>query len=89
VATKKARAVRVVRPGLVRITEGGKVEHYAVKPIANELGGRAFEVRKVSEAQPYHVRIGRERSCECLAFCRRLRCRHVEALVALDAAGKI
>jgi hypothetical protein len=89
VATKKARAVRVVRPGLVRITEDGVVEHYAVKPIANELGGRAFSMRKTSEVQPYHVLIGRERSCGCMSFCRRMRCRHVEALTALDAAGKI
>ena len=86
-----ARSVRVVRPGLIRIAEGKSVEHYSVREVPCEIGGRGFSVRKVNAVEPYSVRVGtpEECSCDCLGFYRNRKCRHVSALLALDSRHQL
>ncbi len=94
---KPARAIGVaVRPSevnpffVVRVTEGKKLDHYAVTPIPSDWG-TAYAVEKLgAEQEPYHVNLaGADSVCDCKGFTRHGHCRHVEGLAALTKAGRL
>ena len=92
---REERTIRLVRPAgldglaVVRIDAGPSVEHYVVREIGCEIGGRGFVVQKLGLGSLYHVRIGQpsDCSCECMGFLSRTVCRHVLGLLALERAG--
>jgi hypothetical protein len=95
---KPARSIRLVVPlnaeggnGLVRITVGKEAADYFLARIPADFG-TAFRLEKVGEedATPYHVNLnGRQSTCECKGFTRWNRCKHVDGLAALNAAGRL
>ncbi len=99
----KARTVNLLLPvgpldtnGVLRLTDGGKETLFFVDRLASEVGGAAFRLTKFEQHQRgeddavYNVLLDGERSsCECKGHLRHGHCRHVEALTALKAAGKL
>jgi hypothetical protein len=94
---KPARSIRLVVPmneqgenGLLRITVGKDSADYFLARIPADFG-TAFRVEKVgSEGDAYHVNLnGRQTTCECKGFTRWNRCKHVDGLTALNAAGRL
>jgi hypothetical protein len=95
---KPVRTIRLVVPlnaegvnGLVRITVGKDTADYLLARIPADFG-TAFRLEKVGEedATPYHVNLcGRQTTCECMGFARWNRCKHVDGLAALTAAGTL
>src|SRR5262245_9454094 len=95
---RKAPARRCnCRGNVLTITVGegekARTDRYAVEPLPCDHG-RAFRVLKLTDdrgdAVPYDVFLSRlADSCECLGFLRHRHCRHVEALRALLAAGRL
>ncbi len=82
-------------PGLVNITEGGKLTSFLVWAIPSDFG-RAFRLEKFTthrrgdDDAEYHVCLeGNGGTCECKGFLRWSHCRHVEALHALVNAGEL
>ena len=99
----KVRTVNLLLPigplninGVLRITEDGQETLFFVDRLASEVGGAGFRLTKFEQHQrgdedaAYHVLLDGERStCECKGHLRHGRCRHVAALAALQAAGKL
>jgi hypothetical protein len=76
--------------GLLRITEGRRVDYYRLRRLVAE-GGVAFEFQKQEDGAPlYTVAVG-ERGAICDCQGRRFghECRHIRAVRALTKAGKI
>jgi hypothetical protein len=70
----------------------GKEEFsYWLLAIPCELGGLGLELRKpLPDGTTYHVHLDGEHStCECDGFLRWNHCKHVEALLALQADGRL
>jgi hypothetical protein len=98
---KPARHVGLVIPpdggasGVVRITAGRVSADYALRPIPSQIGGRAFELTKLgllADGECYHVRLtgdARQDSCDCRGHVAHGHCKHVDALAALVAAGRL
>jgi hypothetical protein len=82
------------RNAVVRVRErrGGKEteDRYFVSRVPADFGA-GFLVEKVGAPESsYHVNLsGAQSSCECKGFLRWGRCRHVEGLAALHAAGRL
>lgn len=80
--------------GVLQITEGSKIDLYAVERML-EVEGHAYRVVKYTEqgerqGDGYDVLIAGERSlCDCLGFGRFGYCRHVQGLTTLIAKGRI
>ena len=79
--------------GALRITEGKKADLYLFRAIEADFG-EGYEVEKLTPeldtAEVYHVSLARqESSCTCKGNTYCGHCRHVEALTALDKAGKL
>ena len=79
-----------------RITQDGQETLFFVDRIASQIGGAGFRLTKFEQHQrgeddaAYSVLLDGERStCECKGYIRHGHCRHVEALTALQAAGKL
>lgn len=53
---------------------------YAFQQIPCDIGGMAFEVKKVDMSGSYYVRMGAESTCECMGFLRHGKCRHITGL---------
>lgn len=97
----RTAAVLLWRPltkiGLIRLTETAKhgqkaIAHYHLQELPTDLAGRAFRCEKHGheEESSYDVLVdGRNSICECKGFNRWGHCKHVEALTALVAAGKL
>jgi hypothetical protein len=65
---------------------------YHLSQIPTDLGGLAFKVAhlEVDGGWTYHVRLdGPRSSCDCRGFEAHRHCKHVEALLALQAGGKL
>lgn len=77
------------------LTTGKLTIGYKLERIDCELGGTAFQLSQAhqgGEHQPevYHVLLhGKQTSCDCAGHSFTGHCKHVEALTALIAAGKI
>ncbi len=66
-----------------------KSDTYFVRELANDLG-RAFEMRKAGEEEPYHVLLSDAgQQCECKGFLKWGHCRHIEGLTALIQRGQL
>jgi hypothetical protein len=78
-------------PGLLRLTVAGKPQVYWLQEIRCDIGGRGYELRKFGDraSDPYHVRTGRQPSCDCKGHLRWHHCKHAESLTALEASGKV
>jgi hypothetical protein len=62
---------------------------YYLEPIVSEMGGRGLILHK-HDCTSYCVRLdGKDSECDCKGFTRYSHCKHVEALAALQAAGKL
>ncbi len=99
----KVRTVNLILPigplkvnGVLRLTEDGKETLFFVDRIASEVGGAGFRLTKFEmhqrgeEDATYDVLLDGARStCECKGHVRHGHCRHVEALTALQTAGKL
>jgi hypothetical protein len=94
---KPVRSLRLIRPpahnepGVFCITSKKDTHYYVFQEIACEIGGRAFAMHRLGLGQLYHVRVGRPQdcSCECLGFLAHDQCKHIMALQALLAEGKL
>ncbi len=73
--------------GQMRIAEGAKVDHYALQELETESGFRTFRCTKLSGSGEYTVEMGSR--CECPGFGYTGHCKHLEALAALSAAGRL
>jgi hypothetical protein len=82
--------------GVLRVTErrGRRVlvDEYFLDLVPSDLGP-AYLVEKrdygTDDGHRYHVLLGERPSCECLGFLHYGHCRHVLALAALVAAGRL
>lgn len=94
-ATRKSKTPRFCRlvtktigengaHGVIRITEGGKIDHYLFYAIPSDWG-TAYEFGKLSVGgETYEVLLSAlGDSCTCKGFCRYSHCRHVECLKTL------
>jgi hypothetical protein len=74
------------------ITQDGKEDRYTAVRVPADFGTGYLVEKTTDPNSSYHVLIaaapGRH-SCECKGWLRWGRCRHVSALLALKAAGKI
>jgi hypothetical protein len=91
---KAARFIRLFSrpegnlPGIIAMTIGSKRTDYLVKLIATgfALGKLGIDV----DANIYHVCLDGQRSlCDCKGFLRWHRCKHIDGLAALVAAGRL
>jgi hypothetical protein len=76
------------------LSEDGEVKNgYTLTAIASDIGGTAFRLGKADVggcSEDYDVLLcGRETSCTCPGHTYRSKCKHVSALEALTAAGKL
>jgi hypothetical protein len=92
---KPARHVSLrVRPngnaaGVVRSTVGKESADYLVTELAADFG-RGFRLEKAGGEEVYHVNLnGPETTCTCKGHLRWQKCKHVDGLAALVAAGKL
>jgi hypothetical protein len=70
-------------------TQAVQVDVYYLEPIPSQLGGRGLILHK-HDCTSYCVRLdGKDSECDCKGFTRFHHCKHVEALTALQAAGKL
>lgn len=75
------------------LTENGKARAYVLTPLPSDFG-TAYRLGKADNGdghmEEYDVLLnGRETSCTCPGRTYRHTCKHVEALLALTAAGKL
>src|SRR5262245_60125883 len=90
----KARPERRVRlaGGELVVTIGADEHRYTLTAVRAE-GGRGFRLDKVPAggSGPYTVVLAAtgKHTCTCMGYTRRGECKHVAALVALAAAGKL
>ncbi len=83
---KVARGEEGTRTLTLRV--GKKVDAYDLHEIATDYG-RGFELTK-ADGTVYHVCLdGLASCCDCKGFARWSRCKHVESLAALEAAGRL
>jgi len=83
--------------GVLWITRGPLTVAYRLERIPTELGGVAFQLSKAhqggaDEPEVYHVLLnGRDTSCTCAghSYGGGRPCKHISALEALTAAGKL
>jgi hypothetical protein len=96
--TKTSRAARVERLGtstVLWLTDArNRTTAYALTRIASDLGGVAFQLHKAhqggGEPEVYSVLIhGADSVCDCIGHAHHGRCKHVDGLAALLAAGKV
>jgi hypothetical protein len=95
--TKQPRVARLhhLPSGLVLgLTANGDTVFYGLRTLDHGFGEAAFRLAKAERGgvagEVYDVLIdGARSSCECLGFLRWKRCKHVEALESLIAAGKL
>lgn len=75
-------------PALVRITRGGVPQGYWVRPLATDFG-LGYRLDRDEAAGGYDVLLENDQdaSCTCPGHTYRGRCKHVDALRALLAAG--
>ena len=77
--------------GVVEIADGGEVDHYVVRRIT-PVRYRLTKMEADRECS-YDVVIPSAANdagrCGCEGFVRRKECRHVKAMLALDATGKV
>jgi hypothetical protein len=77
-------------PGVIRISIGKDAHDYFLTELPADFG-RGFRLEKIgTDGEPiaYAVNIdGDKRTCECKGFGRWQRCKHVDGLAALLAAG--
>jgi hypothetical protein len=95
---KPARSIRLVLPpngegrnGVVKITVGKESQDYFLSAIPSDWG-RAFVLEKVGdpEGTAYSVNVNADAPlCDCKGHARWHRCKHVEGLAALVAAGRL
>jgi hypothetical protein len=95
---KPARTVKLLLPpaegqtGALLIREGERQDTYFLSLIPSDFGV-GLEVEKVDPVnghRTYHVNLNGDAStCECKGFLRWAHCRHVESLLALQAAGRL
>ena len=76
------------------LSQDGVLRAYVLTPLPSEIGGAAYRLGKADNgdghAEEYDVLLhGRETSCTCPGHTYRGKCKHVEALEALTAAGKL
>jgi hypothetical protein len=80
-------------PALILIATERKTARYHVEPIANDLSdGKAFLIKEATEplSDVYAcIATGDAVTCDCLGHQQHGTCKHVDALAALVAAGKI
>jgi hypothetical protein len=83
------------QPAMVSITIGKASNTYAVRALPSDFG-EAFEIQKLTAPGPddlatYHVLFENEQDCrcECKGFLRWGRCKHVETIRELRAAGHL
>jgi hypothetical protein len=91
--SKPGRSLRLYpgSPALLEMAIGKEEFSYWLVSLGCELGGLAFELKKsLPEGTVYHVRLdGKHSTCECPGHLRWNHCKHVEALLALQAQGKL
>ena len=66
--------------------------HYFLRAVPCQLGGLGFEVEHLQAdgGAVYHARLdGAKSTCDCPGFEHHRRCKHVSALLALQAKGKL
>jgi hypothetical protein len=95
---KPARTVKLLLPpaerqtGAMLIRQDGGADTYFLSLIPSDFG-RGFAVEKIDVVNGnavYHVNLDGGRStCECKGIVRWGHCRHVEALAALQTAGRL
>jgi hypothetical protein len=78
---------------LLWLTINGNTRAYMLTPLSADFGEGAYRLHKATQdgdGEVYDVCLnGRESTCECKGFLRHGRCKHVEALTALQVAGKL
>jgi hypothetical protein len=78
--------------GWVLTLENGGVAHYQIEALPSEHG-RALRLTKVTDdvnGRPcYVVRLDDEPTCSCRGFGHHGHCKHVDALLALQARGSL
>jgi hypothetical protein len=78
---------------VLRLTIGKQLHLYLLRPVKSQIGGAGWRVEKLDGGDAYHVLLnGRQSTCECLGHLRhghKTLCKHVAALAALTAAGKL
>lgn len=94
------RTVRIVEPATepngwmaVEIEVGDDTTTYLVRPIPADFG-YGYEIEKLGDGfevvTTYHVNLmGGESSCTCKGMAYHGHCRHVEALAAIQATGRL
>jgi hypothetical protein len=77
--------------GVIRITVGTEAKHYFLTALPCDFGlGFQLEGFEHEGGPQYAVCLdGDKTSCECPGFLRWHRCKHVEGLRALVAAGRL
>lgn len=78
--------------GVLTLTIGKKVDTYDLRPIECQFGLGVQLAKHGSIEEPYHVCLplaDGHPSCECLGWLRHSHCKHIDALCALHACGKL
>jgi hypothetical protein len=94
--SKTPRTARLVVPpieghaGVLRLSTGNDHTDYVLQRLAADFG-TAYRLDKVDGPEEYNVNLdhGERSTCECLGFLAHGRCKHVEALQVLTAAGRL
>jgi hypothetical protein len=95
---KPRRHVAVVKKseggeaGVLRVKAGRRLTYYLYREIPCDVGGRGWEVWRLTASEPYNCRTGDRASeicCDCIGFEARGLCRHVLALMALHFRGAL
>jgi hypothetical protein len=89
---KPERRCKLLRDGVgaltLTITVGKKQDAYALAEIGADAG-RGFELTK-NDGTVYHVNAdGMMSSCDCKGHLRWGHCKHLDALLALQVAGRL
>jgi hypothetical protein len=76
------------------LSQDGVLRAYVLTPLASEIGGTAYRLGKADngdgQMDEYDVLLhGKETSCTCPGHTIKGKCKHVSALEALLAAGKL
>jgi hypothetical protein len=74
--------------GVVRLCIGNETTDYVITE-RPEKNGRRFTLAKVDGDAEYNVVLGSPNRCDCPGNERWGKCKHVEALAALVAAGRL
>ena len=86
------RRCKLARDGdrlTLTLTVGTTTTAYALAEFGADQG-RGFELTKEDGSAAYHVNTnGMMSTCECKGFARWAHCKHVDALLALQVAGKL